>query len=1171
MVLKFLCWNINGLNQKLDDPMFNDLLDKFDFTFLVETWLNKTISVDDHYCYSKNRIKSKINGRHSGGITLITKQHLRDGIKILENDSNIFLCVKLDKLFFSLMEDLYVFVIYLPPDNSSFYNYTQNENPFEKISSTILQYSKKGQIFLMGDFNARTQGLIDYFENKETNFLYNETDIDLHNQELSPRKNMDHSKNKFGKFFVDMCKELQLVIHNGRTIGDLQGQYTCYKNNGCSTVDYSVSCNKLAKHVLSFSVLDPNHLSDHAPIATCIENNCRINNTKPNKCRFESIKNKFIWEQNSKENLDKVFQNPVIQKKINDFYNFDISDYNKCKENVDLLCSSLTHIYHDAAKLSLKIKTFSKKKRNKNRKKWHDVSYDVLIKNINLIGKKIKQIPNDPALLKQYAQLKKQANKQKKDNNKKFRQQLLDKIINLDRNNPTEFWKLVNKLKHDKTEHLSNPGEYAKYISNLFNLKSNHVNEKLDLSKKLECLFNNDTYVDKLDKKIEPSEVLDCLKKLKNGKSSGHDLVINEILKHSSNVMAPLIVKLFNLILQHEYFPEYWSLGFITPIFKGGDPCVMSNYRPITVTSNLSKLFTFVMNSRLNDFISTNNLLNNEQIGFRKGQSTNDHLFVLKTLIDSFKSQKKTLFTCFIDLSKAFDSVWREALYYKLFQLGISSKFVKIIRSLYSNVQSKIKIHNLLSDTINIDVGTRQGCNLSPALFNIFLNDLPTVLHKNNCDPVLLYDVYINILMYADDVVLISSSKHGLQKCLNIFGNFCYKWNLHINVNKTKVVLFNSRKQDNFFLNSKLLSQAESYCYLGIVLQRNGTFKTGIENLTLKGKRAYHSWASDFSVYNKTPIDVIMKLFDTLVKPILLYGSEIWGAFSKSLMHENYKKYLLNCNSKFEIFFTSICKSILGVRKTASNLGVKAELGVFPLSLLIMQKLIHYYVRLSEMDNTALVKKALLHQNVMYLNECQNDMLVKRSYLHSVFSVMKFTNCTELNLDKFGKISKPSKIHLKNNLQDRYSKLFFNSFTDRYSDKKLRTYMLVKKNYKKENYLNFIKSFAIRRAVTKFRLSDHSLPIELGRRNNSPLCARICDKCAMNRVGDEFHFIMKCNNPNISNLREEMFKNINYRIPNFSSLCEENQFLYILLSHDVSVTEYSSKFIYYALKSTNQF
>lgn len=1171
MVLKFLCWNVNGLNEKTQDKLFDKYLENNDFIFLVETWLNKPIQISNYYCYSKNRTKTKIHGRHSGGITAIIKKELHDGIKILENNSDIFVCIKLDKFFFSLNEDLYVFIVYLPPCGSNFYNYNDNKDPFEKLSSAIMDYSSKGQILLLGDLNARTKGLSDFFENKEIHFLNDQTDSNLQNCELKIRKTLDKSNNKFGHLLVSMCKELQLVIHNGRTIGDLYGQYTCYRPNGCSTVDYAISCSKLYKSVLSLKVLEPNHLSDHAAITISIENNVKNDVTKPCKGDYDYIKNKFIWKQNSKETFEKVLQCTIIKNKISQYLKYDTTNSEKGKDDVDFLCTSLSNIFNEAAKFSLKIKKFSRNKTNKKSKKWHSVNYDNLVKNINIIGKKIKQRP-DPDLLKQYSQMKKQANKLKKQNNKSFRQQLLEKIIDLDKNNPKEFWNIVNNLKKGKTTNLSNPSEYAKHISTLFNLKGYKatIKDKV-LLEKLETMFKQNNYIEMLDKKIELQEILDCIKKLKNGKSFGHDAIMNEMLKCSTKAMAPLINKLFNVILEHEYFPEYWSLGYITPIYKGGDICDMNNYRPITITSSLSKVFTQIMNNRLTNFIDTNSLLHNEQIGFRKHQCTSDHIFVLKTLIDSFKSQKKTLYTCFIDLSKAFDTVWREGLYYKLLKLGVSSKFVNVLKSLYSNINSKIKVKNLLSKSINIDIGTRQGCNLSPSLFNIYLNDLPKLLDHNKCDPVLLYDKYINILMYADDIVLMSSSKLGLQNCLNTFEQFCGKWKLKINHKKTKIILFNSRKSDNFFLNSKTLSHAESYCYLGIVFNRNGTFKTGIDNLTAKGKKSYFSWCSEFNNNNNTPISVILKLFDSLVKPILLYGSEIWGATCKNLINGNYKKYLLENKMKFEIFFSNVCKYILGVKKTASNIGSKAELGVYPLSLTIMQKIINYYTRVNQMEDTVLAKKALLHQNVMYLKECNNSTLVKRSFLHSVASAVTFSGCKSLELNQSGnKISHSSKLKLKNNLQQKYSELVFNSLYDNVKESKLRTYLQFKKNYRKELYLDMISSSKLRTAVTKLRISDHSLPIEIGRRNNIDLNNRFCEKCNTNKLGDEFHFILECENVELSKHRNDMLKNISVIMPQFETLNDYSKFLYIILCSDKCLIGYISKFIFNGLSCTKQ-
>ena len=131
--------------------------------------------------------------------------------------------------------------------------------------------------------------------------------------------------------------------------------------------------------------------------------------------------------------------------------------------------------------------------------------------------------------------------------------------------------------------------------------------------------------------------------------------------------MLPIYVGLFNLILNTGIIPEIWSQGKIMPIYKNnGDSTNPDNYRPISILSCLGKLFTALLSERLSTFIEENAILKENQAGFRKHYSTTDHIFALYSLIEILKHEKKKLFCSFIDLSKAFDSVWRIGLWRKL-------------------------------------------------------------------------------------------------------------------------------------------------------------------------------------------------------------------------------------------------------------------------------------------------------------------------------------------------------------------------------------------------------------------------------------------------------------------------------------------------------------------------
>ena len=192
-----------------------------------------------------------------------------------------------------------------------------------------------------------------------------------------------------------------------------------------------------------------------------------------------------------------------------------------------------------------------------------------------------------------------------------------------------------------------------------------------------------------------------------------------------------IIRAIFNAIYSKSYFPKLWKVGYIIPIFKSDNSFDPSNYRGITVSSWLEKLFTLVINERLIEFLDVRNILSHYQIGFRRGYRTADHVFILNTVLNGYFSKGKKVYACFVDFSKAYDSVWRNGLLYKLILNGLGLKLILLIKSMYTELQAAVKLHSSL-------VGVRQGCNLSPMLFNLFVNDIFDFFDKAKCDPVKL-------------------------------------------------------------------------------------------------------------------------------------------------------------------------------------------------------------------------------------------------------------------------------------------------------------------------------------------------------------------------------------------------------------------------------------------------
>ena len=278
-----------------------------------------------------------------------------------------------------------------------------------------------------------------------------------------------------------------------------------------------------------------------------------------------------------------------------------------------------------------------------------------------------------------------------------------------------------------------------------------------------------------------------------------------------------------------------------------------------------------------------NNLLSETQSGFRKDYTTLDNIFSLYSPLEYHKSKKTKLFCYFIDFTKAFDNVWRIGLWQELIKHGIQDKILNVIKSMYAEIKSCILLNGSSSDYFYCEKGVRQGENMSPLLFSLYLNDLETYLCHNGCDSlninindndVLLY-LKLFAILYADDTILMSDDANKFQNLLNSFANYCNQWRLQINLNKTKIMIFggNSRSNNLFFtLNGKPIESVKEFKYLGVLFTQNGRFVQNIKKISELACKAMYLLRKRI-VNLQLPVDCQLKLFDQTIVPILLYGS----------------------------------------------------------------------------------------------------------------------------------------------------------------------------------------------------------------------------------------------------------------------------------------------------------
>ena len=241
--------------------------------------------------------------------------------------------------------------------------------------------------------------------------------------------------------------------------------------------------------------------------------------------------------------------------------------------------------------------------------------------------------------------------------------------------------------------------------------------------------------------------------------------------------------------------------------------------------SCLGKLFLSILNNRLIAYALEHKLLSPAQLGFVAGNRCSDaHIVIYNLIRKKCHRENSKIFSCFVDFKKAFDSVPRDLLLTKLLNMGISGKLFNIIRHIYTTDKACVKLGQSRSEFFSLDIGVRQGCILSPLLFNLFISDLAKKF-DNLGDKLQLGNSGVNSLFWADDLVLFAETKEGLDNILKILEGFCEENHLMINTKKTQCMIFNKSGRlirRPFYLNGVKLEMVRAYKYLGFVITPEG-------------------------------------------------------------------------------------------------------------------------------------------------------------------------------------------------------------------------------------------------------------------------------------------------------------------------------------------------------------
>ena len=397
-------------------------------------------------------------------------------------------------------------------------------------------------------------------------------------------------------------------------------------------------------------------------------------------------------------------------------------------------------------------------------------------------------------------------------------------------------------------------------------------------------------------------------------------------------------------------YPENCTESIVLPLYKKGDVNNPNNYRGISLCDVSSKVYSTIINIRLGEWVEDNHILGEFQAGFRRNYSTIDHMYTLMAFVQKQFSLDRKLYIAFIDFEKAFDSINRAILWPILLRTGVHGKMLKCIMSMYACVKAKVKNGGNMTEYIQCTAGVKQGDVCSPILFSLFINELTSEVVRNGRHGAQFLNdaLQLFILLLADDVALVSETPVGLQTQLNSLMRAANNLQLNVNMLKSNIIVFRKGgylgARERWTYNGLLMPVVNVYKYLGLYFSTKLSFMVACKDIASRGKRALICILKKLSALENRSFNLFIKLFDSQVQPILQYGAEIWGLYDAALCCESVHLFGLK---KF------LCVSI----KTPNDF-VYGELDRFPIHLNSTVKSIKYWLKLTQMTNARLPKKA---------------------------------------------------------------------------------------------------------------------------------------------------------------------------------------------------------------------
>ena len=852
---------------------------------------------------------------HTHGVAFLLSKHARQSLIRWEPHGH-----RLMEATFKTNQkriSLRIILGYAPTENASEEEKDEFYNKLEAVYRK--KHSDKDMTLVMGDFNAKVGA-------------------DNQGKEDFMGKHGAGDMNENGELFTEFCQQNNLIIG-----GTLFPHKTIHKTTWTSPdgqtknqIDH-ICINKRFRH----SLLDVRALrgadaaTDHELLLGKIQLKLK---RMPSK---KSARIKFNTKKLSNSNNLEEFK-LELRNRFDTLQTMQESE----NENINETWQTFKEVYLETSKTVLG----PMKQENKP---WISDDSLALVEARREIKEKLLAEPNDIQLKEEYRQKNKVIKKSIKKDKRQYIEDLATEAEEAARtNNIRELYQITSKLSEKKGRSANMP---------IRDKDNNIINDPQETEKRwiehFSSILNRpppdqEVNIPPMSPRLEINtdlptlhETREAIKSLKNNKSAGPDNIVAEMLKADIESAAENLLPIIHKIWQQEEFPTDWKNGYIAVLPKKGNLSDCNNYRGIMLLSIPGKVLSRIILNRIKAKVDKK--LRDNQAGFRKNRSCADQISSLRIILEQSAELNTSLYANFIDYSKAFDSIDRNTLWKIMANYGIPDKLINLIKSMYKDSGGQILHKGKLTDFFAIVTGVRQGCLISPFLFLLAIDWILTRSTGDNTGIQWTLNSQLDDLDYADDLALLSHTRAQMQTKTDKLCENSAMVGLQVNIAKTKVMKSNTTSTEPIQIGNTQLEEVGKFVYLGsTVTQTGGTD----EDVKARIYKARHTFANLHKVWSSKNIRVNtkLKIFNSNVKSILLYGSETWFLTKK-------------LESKLQTFINKCLRRILNIfwPEVISNQSLWERTKQPRISQQIKQRKFRWLGHTLRKDNDSIAKYAL--------------------------------------------------------------------------------------------------------------------------------------------------------------------------------------------------------------------